>query len=93
MSIDPELAAARTEVVREHMDSENRGDFDATLATFSHPRYELIGTGEVFDGADEVRGYFEANRVAWYSLAAAAGAATVRASNAARQTRTVMSPS
>ena len=31
----------------EHMESENVHDFDATIATFSHPRYELIATGQV----------------------------------------------
>ena len=42
--------------MREHMEAENRLDFDAALATFSHPRYELVGLGQVFDGPDEVRG-------------------------------------
>jgi steroid delta-isomerase-like uncharacterized protein len=65
MSIDPDLAAARADVVREHMDSENRKDFETTLATFAHPRYELIGTGEVFDGEAEVRQYFEDTRIAF----------------------------
>jgi steroid delta-isomerase-like uncharacterized protein len=65
MSIDPDLAAARAEVVREHMDSENRGDYEATLETFSQPRYELVGTGEVFDGTAEVRQYFADTRTAF----------------------------
>jgi steroid delta-isomerase-like uncharacterized protein len=65
MAIDPDLASARAEVVREHMDSENRKDFEATMATFAHPRYELIGTGEVFDGHDEVQQYFEDTRTAF----------------------------
>ena len=38
----------RESIVREHKDSENRHEFDATLATFDHPRYELIATGDVF---------------------------------------------
>ena len=44
------------------MESENRHDFDATIATFAHPRYELMATGQVYDGEDEVRGYFAASR-------------------------------
>ena len=48
--------------MREHMESENRRDFEATLATFDHPRYELVATGEVYDGADAVRGYYAASR-------------------------------
>jgi steroid delta-isomerase-like uncharacterized protein len=55
----------RAAIVREHMASENRHDFDATLATFDHPRYELIATGETFDGTDEVLGYFAASRGAF----------------------------
>jgi steroid delta-isomerase-like uncharacterized protein len=55
----------REALVREHMDSENRHEFDVTLGTFEHPRYELIGTGEVHDGADEVGRYYEETRRAF----------------------------
>ena len=55
----------REEIVREHMDSENRHEFDATLETFDHPRYELIATGDVYDGPEEVAGYFEESRRAF----------------------------
>src|ERR1044071_7483222 len=64
-SMNADLAARRAAVVREHMDSENRHDFDATIATFQHPRYELIGTGDVYDGEAAVRGYFEETRTAF----------------------------
>jgi steroid delta-isomerase-like uncharacterized protein len=57
--------ARREAVVREHMESENRLDFEATLRTFAHPRYELVATGEVYDGADAVRGYYAASRAAF----------------------------
>jgi steroid delta-isomerase-like uncharacterized protein len=50
--------------VREHMESENRLDFDATMNTFHHPRYELIATGEVYDGEAEVDAYFRESRAA-----------------------------
>jgi steroid delta-isomerase-like uncharacterized protein len=55
----------REALVREHMDSENRHEFEATLATFDHPRYELVGTGQVYDGPDEVRRYFDETRRAF----------------------------
>jgi steroid delta-isomerase-like uncharacterized protein len=55
----------REAVVREHMESENRHDFDATMATFAHPRYEIIPTGDVYDGAGEVTAYFRATRAAF----------------------------
>jgi len=62
----PETLRARREaVVREHMESENRHEFDVTLRTFAHPRYELIATGEVYDGEEAVRGYYAASRAAF----------------------------
>src|SRR5262245_30085879 len=59
------LRDRREAVVREHMASENRQDFEATLATFAHPRYELVATGQVFDGEAEVRQYYAASRAAF----------------------------
>ncbi len=55
----------REETVREHLDSENRHEFDATLETFEHPRYELIATGDVYDGTEEVERYFDDTRRAF----------------------------
>ncbi len=55
----------RESIVREHMDSENRHEFDATLATFEHPRYELVATGDVYDGTAEVERYFAETRRAF----------------------------
>jgi len=60
-----ELRRRREAIVREHMESENHHDFDTTIATFSHPRYELIATGEVYDGEQEVRGYYADSRSAF----------------------------
>jgi steroid delta-isomerase-like uncharacterized protein len=57
-----DLQAHREALIREHMESENRLDLEATLATFAHPRYELIATGQVYDGPEEVRAYFTASR-------------------------------
>lgn len=56
------LTARREALVLEHMASEGRLDFEATMATFDHPRYELIGTGAVFDGDEAVRRYFKVSR-------------------------------
>jgi steroid delta-isomerase-like uncharacterized protein len=47
------------------MESENRHEFDVTLGTFDHPRYEIIPTGDVYDGPEEVMGYFKATRAAF----------------------------
>jgi steroid delta-isomerase-like uncharacterized protein len=62
---EPALRARREAIVREHMESENRHEFDVTLGTFDHPRYEIVPTGEVYDGADEVAGYFVSSRTAF----------------------------
>ena len=55
----------REAIVREHMESENHHDFDATIDTFSHPRYEIMANGEVFDGEQEVRRYYAETRAAF----------------------------
>jgi steroid delta-isomerase-like uncharacterized protein len=59
------LRERREAVVREHMESENRHEFDVTMGTFDHPRYEIIATGEVHDGAEEVAEYFRTSRAAF----------------------------
>lgn len=65
MSLTEELRRKREEIVREHMESENLHRFDLTMETFHHPRYELIATGDVFDGAAEVDAYFNETRTAF----------------------------
>ena len=35
------------------------------MATFDHPRYEIVPTGDVFDGQEEVERYFETSRAAF----------------------------
>src|SRR6058998_2362406 len=65
MAVIPELRRRREQLVVEHMETENRHEFEATIATFDHPRYELIGTGDVYDGPEEVARYFEETRRAF----------------------------
>ena len=57
-----ELDAARIEMVRRHMALEIAQDWDGVIATFAHPRYELLGPGTIFDGEASVRSYFIASR-------------------------------
>jgi ketosteroid isomerase-like protein len=47
----------REALVVEHMASENVQAWDRTMATFSHPRYELPD-GRVIDGRDDVHRYW-----------------------------------
>lgn len=57
--------ATREACVREHMASEERGDFAATVATFSRPRYEVAPTGETHDGEAAVRAFLEESGAAF----------------------------
>jgi steroid delta-isomerase-like uncharacterized protein len=65
MTITVDLRSKRETIVREHMESENRHDFDTTMGTFHHPRYEIIATGDVHDGETAVARYFEETRTAF----------------------------
>lgn len=48
------------------METEVSKEFDRTLATFDgHPRYEIMPTGQVFDGADAVMDYYRTTRTAF----------------------------
>ncbi|KUI46618.1 ester cyclase [Mycobacterium sp. GA-1199] len=64
------LRQRRLEVIRVHMDTEVTKEFDATLATFKNesggrPHYEIMATGQVFDGDDEVMAYYRSTRTAF----------------------------
>ena len=63
MSEMTDLNERRIAVVRDHMALEVTHEWDAVIATFAHPRYELLGSGAVFDGEEAVRRYFAASRV------------------------------
>ena len=57
-----DLAERRIETVRRHMALEVTHDWDGVIATFEHPRYEMYGSGAVFDGEAAVRNYFDLSR-------------------------------
>ena len=56
------LTAARLKTVRDHMALECQHDWDAVIDTFQHPRYEMHGSGAIYDGEEQVRGYFDESR-------------------------------
>ncbi len=63
---DPDLRQRRLALLEEHFASEVDQEFDRTLATFAgHPRYEIMATGQVFDGDDEVLAYHRNQRTAF----------------------------
>ena len=57
------LQDRRIATVRRHMALEVTHDWDGVIATFAHPRYELLGPGTVFDGEAAVRRYFTLSRI------------------------------
>jgi steroid delta-isomerase-like uncharacterized protein len=65
MTVTDSIRETRERIVREHMETENRHEFDKTLGTFKHPRYELMPSGEVVDGPDAVARYYEETRAAF----------------------------
>ncbi|WP_091675830.1 ester cyclase [Amycolatopsis marina] len=56
---------AREKVVLDHFHDEVRQAWDEVLATFPHPRYELIAPMAVHDGDQPVRGYYDETRTAF----------------------------
>jgi hypothetical protein len=55
MTPDAVLRGAREDLVLRHVAAENARDVEAAMDTFTHPRYEIIPTGAVFDGYEAVR--------------------------------------
>ena len=64
--ITDDLRQRRLDLIDEHFRSEVDQDFDRTLATFNgHPHYEIIPTGQVYDGDEEVLAYHRNQRTAF----------------------------
>ena len=64
-TLDPELRVRRHAVVMEHMTAENAYEFERCIGAFAHPRYEIVPTGEVWDGHDGVHVLLRENRTAF----------------------------
>ena len=61
-----DLSSRRLRVLAQHFQSEVDHDWDACIATFDgHPRYEIVPTGQIFDGEQSVRGYHHRQRQAF----------------------------
>ncbi|HYB35349.1 MAG TPA: ester cyclase [Mycobacterium sp.] len=64
--VSDDLRQRRLELIKEHMDTEVTQEFERTLSTFNgHPRYEIMATGQIFDGDDEVMDYYRTTRTAF----------------------------
>lgn len=65
-NIPDDLRQRRLALLEEHFESEIVQEFDRTLATFAGPpRYEIMPTGQVHEGEDEVLSYHRAQRTAF----------------------------
>jgi predicted ester cyclase len=53
----PELARKREEVILEHVAAENAHDVQRVIATFHSPKYEVMPTGDVLEGAQPVEDF------------------------------------
>src|SRR5690606_17905026 len=66
MAAVDDLRARRLAVLEEHFRSEVDRDWDACLAAFRGvPRYEIVATGQVHEGAEEVVAYHRGQRTAF----------------------------
>jgi steroid delta-isomerase-like uncharacterized protein len=57
--IDAKARASREGTLSALLEAQNRRDVEAAVACFAHPRYELVGNQRVYEGAEEVRRYYE----------------------------------
>ncbi len=60
-----EVLRARQKLVLDHFHDEVRHAWDDVLATFAHPRYELVASMTVHDGDRAVRRYYDETRAAF----------------------------
>ncbi|MGM1057953.1 nuclear transport factor 2 family protein [Saccharothrix sp. Mg75] len=58
MTASKALRALREAIVLELLECENEHEFDAAVGAFDHPRCEVVATGQVFEGRDELAGYY-----------------------------------
>jgi len=56
------LRQMREATVLKHMEAENAHDFERCIEAFSHPRYEIVATGEVWDGHSGVSALLHENK-------------------------------
>jgi predicted ester cyclase len=61
--VSGDLQQRRLQVARDHMRLEITHEWEAVLAAFEHPHYDINDGQAVFDGREEVMRYFTASRV------------------------------
>ena len=64
--MNADLRQRRLALLDEHFASEVAQEFDRTIATFTgSPRYEIMPTGQIHDGEEEVLAYHRGQRTAF----------------------------
>ena len=61
---DPEMSK-RMATVLEHMTAENGHEFQRSIDAFAHPRYEVIASGDTYEGPVEVAALLDENKRAF----------------------------
>jgi hypothetical protein len=62
------LQERRLALVLDHVEAENEQDLERAMATFHHPRYEIVPNDLVVDGDEAVRALLSANWAAMPGL-------------------------
>lgn len=65
MALDEELRRKREATCVGHLTTENAHEFDRAIGFFHRPRYEILATGEVYDGASELNRLMHENITAF----------------------------
>jgi steroid delta-isomerase-like uncharacterized protein len=65
VALDEALRKKREETCLAHMAAENAHHFDDAIGLFARPRYELVATGEVYEGPSELGGLMLENVTAF----------------------------
>jgi steroid delta-isomerase-like uncharacterized protein len=64
--MNEDMKQRRLALLQEHFDSEVDREFDRTVATFADtPRYEIMPTGQIYEGEEAVIAYHTAQRNAF----------------------------
>jgi steroid delta-isomerase-like uncharacterized protein len=65
VALDDDLRKKREEVCVGHLEAENAHVFEEAIGQFHHPRYEVVPTGEVYDGEAALHGLMQENLTAF----------------------------
>ena len=65
MGLDEALRMTREEICVGHMRAENAHEFESAIGFFERPRYEVVATGEVYNGHSELGKLMQENVTAF----------------------------